>query len=298
MLKPEARANRKAAAAWTGGAAVLVVGLNYAQNQLGAFNLDKVPLAVITGAIIVAGLAIAQFSTIRARHAASDELDARLDAALACWPPRRRSGLDPADVGARPTLQGPHAYLQRDADDALHAAWERSDIVVLFGPPGAGKSRSAYELTPEPAYMIIPEDADGLATLLHSWSSLRLDDDDMAVVWLDDFERYAAKLDTDPVLALLRGRVKIVATTREDVLTRLLDGDEAEGHRVRRLMAHAEGVRLGDELSAAERERFAGAYGKPPEGRTVAEAFASLWRSGWSVSGRKSDAAPAWSTTW
>src|SRR5690349_22228590 len=172
MLKPEARANRKAAAAWTGGAAVLAAGLNYAQNQLGAFNLDKVPLAVITGAIIVAGLAIAQFSTIRARHAAADELNASLDAALACWPPRQRGALGPADVGARPSLQGPHAYLERDADARLRAAWERSDIVVVFGPPGAGKSRSAYELVPERAYMIIPEDADGLATLLRSWSSL------------------------------------------------------------------------------------------------------------------------------
>lgn len=303
MLKPEARTNRKAAAAWTGGAAILVAGLNYAQNQLGAFNLDKVPLTVVSGAIIVAGLAIAQFSTIRARNAAADDLEAKLDSALSCWPPRQRGALEPADVGVRPALQGSQPYLERDADGRLAEAWRRSDIVVVFGPPGAGKSRSAYELTPKGAYMVMPEDADGLATLLRSWPSLRFDEDDEAVVWLDDFDRYAAKLDTDPMLALLgrpssRGRVKVVATIREDVLSRLLDGDEPAGHRVRRFMAHGEGVRLGDELSAEERERFHAAHGKAPEGRTVAETFASLWRGGWGRSERPPPPALAWRRSW
>lgn len=307
MLKPVARANRGGSAlAWGGGAAILVAVLQFLQQELPEFNLKKWPLWVISGAILLAGLTIAQVGNLRARRQAAQDLDEVLDGALACWPPQFASALSPYDVGVRPALRaepGPPPYMKRDADGDLAGALDGSDIVVVFGPAGAGKSRSAFAAVPERTIMLVPEHAEGLATLLRVWPSLRLADDD-AVLWLDGFERYAAGVDVDPIMAFLRrppaaGRLrrmrrqlgrggeeraastKLVATIRDDALERLLGGDEPEGYPVRRLMAGAHGVFLAGELSDAEKATFAGQFKSPPASDSVPEAFSSVWRSGW-----------------
>ena len=305
MIKPVGKSNRRGSAvAWGGGAVVVVGLLQFLKAELAAFNLDTWPLFVISGAIFVAGLAIGQIDVARGRRQADQELEQELDDALACWPPRFAASLTPHDVGVRPALRAEPVvapYLERDVDvdgKQLPEAMRSSPAVVVFGPPRAGKSRTAFAAVPGEAIMLIPEHAEGLAALLRRWDALRTDDD--AVLWLDGLERYAEGVDVDPILAFLTPRPKpgrlrrllpggrrpsptrrLVATIREDRLEALLDGDDPGTYPVRRLMTLASGVRLSDELSDRERKRFEQKFGAPPPSSDVAEAFHSAWRAGW-----------------
>lgn len=317
MLRPAASAKRPGISiAWGGGAAIVAAVLAFMQQQLDTFNLDQEAVWVVSGAIIVAGLAIAQLGKVPARRQATLDLEDALDEALACWPPRLKKWLSPFDVGVRPGLSAQATlppYLKRHTDDDIADALESSDIVVVFGPAGAGKSRSAFAAVPDDAILLVPEDREGLATLLRRWQSLELTDND-AVLWLDGFERYAEGLDVDPIVAFLQpapvrrrrwpwqkerraASAKVVATIRDDALERLLGGEDPGSYPARRLMSAAQGVFVPGELNGTEQSAFTAQFGAPPAADSVPEAFGSAWRAGWR-SGDRPSARPASSTPW
>ena len=301
-----AKAHRRAAA-WSGFGGALAGLLVFLQSELHVLNLDEWPLVVTTAVLVMIGLALAAAGEVRAQREADAERADTLDTALACWPLRAARNLSPYDVGVRQTLRAeetPWPYLTREADAAVREALERSNIVVVFGPAAAGKSRTAFEALPKNAVVLVPENTEGLALVFKHWSSLGIADEVPVVLWLDTLERYAPGLDVDPLIAFLRrsapagwsrrlrlrrrregmaapAPVKLVATIREEGLQELLDGDAAESYPVRRLCSCGEGVFLSAELSDVEREAFAEQYGFPSEGATVRQAFGSAWQSGW-----------------
>lgn len=155
------------------------------------------------------------------RQQAADTAD--LDAALHPYPPERIGEVDPYgtlgiesslrerwEPGVRPP------YIPREPyDQQLDAALHRHRFALLIGPPGWGKSRSAYEaihrFDPE-AQLIFPTDANVLPSVVRQqrhWRRRGI----RSILWLDDLHQYfdagSANLDS----ALLRRALK-----HEDVL--------------------------------------------------------------------------------
>jgi hypothetical protein len=290
--------------AWAGTAVVLGGGINLLQHGLGAVHLRAGVLALITALIIVLTTLVSVLQERRTRRDAFQELEESLDGMLACWPPRSAARITPYDVGVHPDLADvgdSPPYVERDRDAELDSALRETGIAVVFGPPGAGKSRSAFEavrrVAPDAA-MIIPTSAEGLGNVMQQARALPLLEQP-TVLWLDGLERFSETLDVDPIDALVhpeprRGsmrrllrkpvespRTTVVATIRSDDLERLLAGDGDESHEMRRFLAHARGIPLDDKLSGDERRQFEETYGHEPAGPTLAEAFPRRWSDGW-----------------
>jgi hypothetical protein len=285
---------------WAGGGLLLAAALPFLQTQLEGLNL-RFEVLLLTSAMI---LGVTLLATVLQEHRttrqAEEELDDSLDVMLACWPPRPAARLTPYDVGVHPELAADpesRAYVPRDRDGEIDAAIREVGIVVVFGPAGSGKSRSAFEAvgrTAPDAGMIVPADADGLKELMQQARKLPLFEEP-AVLWLDGLDRFAEALDMDPIDALVhpaprrRGtaeppRLRVVATIRDGDLQKLLgEGEEpAADAAVQRLAAHSRGVALDAGLSDPEIARFEERRGQPPGGGTVAEAFPRSWSEGWS----------------
>jgi hypothetical protein len=277
--------NRAGLVAGTGAAAIATATL-LSQTVLPSLGLREAITICLT---VAAGLLVALIAALGAQEnsrAAERERDALLDAGHACWPPRAVSELSPYELGAHPTGEHPPpagedageadadrapavlpAYVPRSADEALRAALADSDaVVVVYGPPRAGKTRSAYEALrarhPD-ARLLVPEDADGLTTALAHADDLQ----DLArkplVLWLDDVDRFLPGLDLDVLdrLAAAKRPVRLVATIAEERLEALLDEPEEgephpDGRRARRLLARARAIRvptpIGAEAAAAD----------------------------------------------
>jgi hypothetical protein len=298
MAAQPARTRRRLA--WAGTAVVLGGGINLLQHGLGAVHLRAPVLTLITGLIIVVTTLVSVLQERHNRRESLEELEESLDAMLTCWPPRSASRLTAYDVGVHPGLADvgdSPPYVERDPDPEIDAALRETGVAVIFGPAECGKSRSAFEavrrVAPDAA-MVIPTNADGLGKLMEQARTLPLFEEP-AVLWLDGLERFAEKLDVDPIDALVHReprprwmrpaaepeRVIVVATIRSDELERLL-GDTADAsHELRRFLAHARGIALTGKLSGNERRRFVEKYGDEPQGHSVAEAFPRRWREGW-----------------
>ncbi|HMJ03062.1 MAG TPA: hypothetical protein VK506_08970 [Conexibacter sp.] len=249
------------------GAAAIATATLLSQELLPSFGLR---VWVTVGLTAAAGLIVILIGAWRAQandRAAERELDALLDAAHACWPPRAAGALSPYDLGAHPTGDHPPqaepaggppdvlpTYVPRTVDEALADALAKADVVVVYGPSRAGKTRSAYEalLAARPtAKLLVPEDADGLRTTLAHVADLPRIVGEPLVLWLDGVERFLAGLDLDVLdrLAADGTRVQLIATIGEDELEALLhepeDGDlHPDGRRARRLLARARAVRV------------------------------------------------------
>src|SRR3954451_19044053 len=313
---------------WVGGGVVVVLVLQYLERGLGIFHFRPVPLWLITLALVLAGALLTGIQELVAQRKAVKDVEGSLDVMLACFPPRGAGGLDPYDVGVRPTLTpGGTApdYATRDADPAIDRAIKQRGMVVLFGPRLCGKSRSGFEAIrrlDDEAPLLVPEDAKGLSTFLGAMDSLPRLKHGLAVLWLDGLDRLLPGLDLDPVdarvhprpasskwlrralrkcagairtwferlLASARGKdytpqpppaLKVVATIREGELRRILSEHSDDSHRLRRLLAHSQGIRLDPDLSDTELERFG--LPKPSGGKkvTLSQAVQSAWTKGW-----------------
>jgi hypothetical protein len=192
---------------WVGSGVAAIALLTIVQSQLGDLNLQTlVKWLLIFGLGVLIAL-ITAYSGARSARKATQEEEAALQDALA-GNLRRVSDRNPFDLGARP---GPPGYTGRTIDhhldDALaHDAEGNEAMVLLTGPAGAGKTRSAYqaiERTHPNAILLAPVDGPAVGTLLSQRRKLGLDSSKRAVLWLDSLERYFEKLDLDALDELL-----------------------------------------------------------------------------------------------
>ncbi len=245
--------------------------LELLQRALPSLHLRRTPELLIIFTIGAIALAIAQRQAAAAKRAAQQAAEAELDAALACWWPRRAAELSPYDLGAHPTGEAADdatvlaPYAARALDDELRRALAEPGLVVVYGPPRAGKTRTAYEAVRQAcpqAALLVPEDADGLASVLARMDRLRPIVPAPYVLWLDELERFLPGIDLDALDRLTSdGDVRLVATIGQDALSALLaEGSPArsEQHLARRLLARARAIPL-PAPSAAERQEVADA---------------------------------------
>jgi hypothetical protein len=278
-------------AAWAGGAVIVGGLLQFLQQGVQAVHLSTGVLWLATALIVVAGLGVGQWRQHEAGQEVARDRQAALDAALACWPPRSVRLLRPYDVGVHPSLDVPleqSGYVERDADRALDEAIDQGTIVIVFGPPGAGKSRSTFEAVKrrEPdAVVLMVEDAAGLRVLVSHAPVDVLGGEARAVVWLEGLEHHLEGLDLDALQRFIgwaaSPRVVLVATIRDDALEQLLHSSSREGLVMRRLLAYGRGVFIAGELSDEEAATFERERGRTPASRRVAGAFPQNWRAGW-----------------
>jgi len=161
-------------------------------------------------------------------------------------------------------------------------------MVVVFGPPGAGKSRSAFEAVRRnagDATVLMPEDAKGLKSLVMHKPSSVLEPGGRGVLWLEGLEHYIEGLDLDALLRFLEwadsSPVILVATIRDDALEGLLQSAARDGLVIRRLLSHGRGIFVSGDFSNAELGAFKRHHGHPPDGPSVVAAFPRSWRGGW-----------------
>jgi hypothetical protein len=177
-----------------GTAAIAILGV--LQQAIGAFN----PRPSMS-ATIVAAVAFASFVTKRlADRRREDREAAELRRLLVVWPPRPLSDVDPVHLGAFPSrrdLGAEPPYVSRALDGDLRAALQPGSVVLLHGPPLAGKTRTAFEVAraalPD-AHVIAPRSPGALSGLLAPETPVDAGGP-ARVVWLDDLGRFAEMLD-------------------------------------------------------------------------------------------------------
>lgn len=233
-----------------GAALVTVGGIAYAliqilQSSVGAFNPR--PLVTLLIAVCV-GLIGA--TLVRLRHYMV--ADRAMAEVVRVWPPRTLDESDPLSLGVFPArLPGP--YVPRDADGALQVALRGGGLVLLFGPPRSGKSRTALEgargvLGSRP--VLIPADGAALSALAADPPTFR--GAGTAVWWLDDLERFVDHLGAGELSLLADDGRTVVITVREDTWHSLLQSAGDAGECGRRLLGAAGIVRVSQVLSASE----------------------------------------------
>ena len=210
---------------------------------------------------------------------------------LRTWPPELLAVADVSALGAYPG-RGPDGHpepyqLRPRAEDALlREALQRSDSVVIHGPPGIGKSRAAAEaarhaLGDFPA--IIPVNGDGLATLADDIDCYSRGLGRRVCIWLDGLDRFIESLDAGLLqrLSNVARQVKVVATIRTSNWEDLLNGSGQSSDTARSLANGARVIELGARGAAdkpAEADR-SGVVGQP----TVAGGIAPVWADGWLI---------------
>lgn len=258
---------------------ILTSVLAFLLSGLANFHFREYIPIPLGGLIVTAGLTVTCAAALRSARAAADEQERQLDAALAGWPPKTVGELSPFDLGVRPRTDGAPGdpYQARSEDLEIENALMDAPMILLVGPPGAGKTRSAQHAAharlPE-ATLLAPMDGPALNTLLAYRDWLTLPSGARVVLWLDSLERFFDGLDLDSLQRLTlelgprltpwlrarrslsawfaaeRGRVApldlgddtrahvtVLATVREDTLDQALDGDGARAYVARRLLA-------------------------------------------------------------
>ena len=252
MLSPEARAGATTLAVTAAAVAILEV----LQRAAGAFDLRPWVNVLIVVAVFLATLAL---SVLRQRK----ERERRLGGALRCWPLPRMDEADPYRLGVFPLrrdLEGAHdaEYVSRgEVEDRLEDALPSSPFVLVFGPPRAGKSRTAFAATREAlgeALVIVPRDGDGLRQLVELDPPLlsrrsrapRWPRGSHAVLWLDGLTRYLEAFDANALEVLRAGKIPltVVATIREDEYDAVLSGSGPEAEAGKAVVAAAQAFEL------------------------------------------------------
>ena len=203
----------------------------------------------------VLALAIGTITAICTRAFARSGQWRTLKSALRLWWPRKLADTSIAALGVFPPFEAngePAPYRPRAEDDLIRRALETAPITLIYGPPGAGKSRSASEA----AKTVIPEDvafipmnADALRLIAGRSVEMNLPDDQICL-WLDDAARFIEALDARALESLqaltsASGRLKIVLTIRSDEWKRLLAGSGQPTDAARAVDAEAAAIELG-----------------------------------------------------
>jgi hypothetical protein len=243
------------------GATLIVVGgLQAAERLIGSFN-PRIEVMIGMAVAILATTALLQ--RLRSRDRQQDEAGERgerLRKSLRFWPPATMQATAGEALGLYPARRDlGDGYVPRSADPALREALNDHRLVVVTGPRGAGKTRSAIEAVkdglPE-ALVVVPRDRSALRELLELDPDLSHagDPGTPRVLWLDNAQRYLRALDVEALARLMsatvaipEGRsrgVTVVATIRDVQWQRALASDTAEGETAKSLLARAKVVEL------------------------------------------------------
>jgi hypothetical protein len=185
------------------GAGALFVLVELVEKQLPVLNLRKPVQAFVCLTIGALGVLINQIREGRAAKNKRAEQVAALGGGMASFTPQLVGVLNAQDLGVNPHGETLGQYIERDIDRELADAFREVGSVVVVGPRGSGKTRTALQcLADYPRYvLLVPENAAGLSAmvsdlnrdaLLHAVKAA-----DGAVLWLDDLERFLPDLDLD-----------------------------------------------------------------------------------------------------
>lgn len=250
-------------------AAVTVGILQALQQVVGAFNPRPAVTALFTASVALATLALERQRVRRGEHQTQAAREAQLDELLRCWPLPLVRDADPYRLGVfpprrtdRPPLAAP--YIRRAPDDRLEEALRESPFVLVFGPPRAGKSRTALECAARAlpdARVIAPRDGDSLRELLELDPPLE-PDASHAVLWLDGLERFVEVLGDGKLEALAAAAVPvtIIATIRTDDYDALLSASGEIAEAAKEVAGRARAFELPAQLTRGELEQAGRAY--------------------------------------
>ena len=326
MAREGRQTGRRGRLTWVGGSVAVAAVLQFLPGMLGTFELQKYVAAAISVLIFLVGLLVGHHSARRAQAAEARERAAALCDALLRWPPPDLSDVSAHDLGVRGSPSGGGAaYIARDRDVDMDTALRQGIMLVVFGPAGSGKSRSALEAAkrwsargPQAAVVLAPRDADGLELLIGERREDVLGPGTRGLLWLDGLERYLDTLSLDRLRTFVAGEdrptatdrmraaaarltrgaaapartpsVALVATIRDDELEKLLAGSSVEGLVLRQLLGRGAGVPLAGQLSPSELRAFETQHGAPAPVPAVGAAFSTIWEGGWTG---EPDATPA-----
>jgi hypothetical protein len=207
------------AAAFAGIAIALLQGL---QGLIGSFN-PRWEVGGLFALAVLAGSLWLQRLNARSKEASdAAELGAVVQRSVAAWPVPALPAADPVELGVFPTRRDERkaAYIPRTLDAELAQALRRSPLVIVVGPPRAGKSRSALQCAqhalPSETAVIVPSDAGALRQLLEVDSRLRFEGltGGKRLLWLDDLERFVAAIDAEMLERLERAEAVVPRTGR------------------------------------------------------------------------------------
>ena len=247
-----------------GGLAAAVAVLTVGLDVLSAVDLRWQTTALVAALAGLTGLAAQRAIAIGQRRAEEQERERVLDDALAWWPPPPAREADPFELGAFPP--NGDAYVGRDADVDLEKALEVPGYLVVVGPAGSGKSRSAFMAVRQrvgTAKLLVPEDDESLGRLIAAAGTRLPRGEQGTVLWLDGVDRFLGGLRLDAVDRWVdAGALRVVATIEDGVRDALLASTGPERHVTRRLLRRASVVEIAGTLSPAEtdaaREAFSG----------------------------------------
>lgn len=263
-------------AAGASAAAFAVLGL--AQQVIAKFDLRleaNFLLVLVTG---VAGWWAQRLGVLGRRAEEARVRERESNEALAIWPVPTVSESNPFDLGVYPSF-GPHDafYLARDVDTQVREALTHTTFTLLYGPPGSGKSRTAFEGLRRlhgNALVLVAEDATALTRLTAAPPPLDVGPDGV-VLWLDGLERFLEGLSLEALVGLATPGTPflVVATIDEGVLRELVASPGQQGHTARRFLARAVTIHVPAKLRAGE---LAAARGAPhAAGLDFSDGFAS-----------------------
>ncbi|MDX6692368.1 MAG: hypothetical protein QOG15_3825 [Solirubrobacteraceae bacterium] len=272
-------AARKSAAAGAGLAGGIAVAALVLPQLASTFNPTKLGTALLA-------IVLALLTTAVQRWLERTKQRGALASAVRTWPPQRLAGADLGALGVFPARGSdgkPEPYRSRAEDDAVRAALQDAKVVVVHGPPSAGKSRTAAEAARQ-AFgsfpVIVPVNADALSWFADSGIKLDLPETRICL-WLDGLERFIAALDPPALESLdsLGSDVTVVATIRTEEWQKLLGGTDQKSQTARTLAAGATTFELGpppDRTSAGDPEPAHGNAALPP-----VRALSPPWRDAW-----------------
>ena len=265
--RPAATPTARAGAVILVGATAAVAILQVLQQAIGQFNPRPAISVLITAAVALATLALDRARTRRQNRQAAAERERKLERTLVCWPPPLLGEVDRYEVGVFPRRRVPPGedhYIPRCIDERLAAAIAGSPFVLVYGPPRAGKSRTALEAATRAlpdTVIIAPSGSAGLKELLDLDPPMK-PRAAQAVLWLDSLERYHDGIDPTmfDMLEDLDVPVTIVGTVRTGDYEKLLASSGERGDAARAVAARARAFELPAALDAEELKAAEGLY--------------------------------------